>query len=182
MSELSDVKAEEQSADIVPDGATKEPEKEPEPAKPPKVRRLNIIGRRNVFFALSLIIIVPGIISMATHGFRLGIDFAGGTELTVNFANHPTLRHTFVYSNKTWNDAIFRNALAELASEHPNRLAVLHTLTREEDKRRFGPSVRKGRITADMLQQQATMRSDTEAARRMQKAKLSLLARCRKLR
>jgi len=91
VSELSGVKAEEQSADLVPDGATKEPEKEPEPAKPPKVRRLNIIGRRNVFFALSLIITVPGIISMATHGFRLGIDFAGGTELTVNFANHPTL-------------------------------------------------------------------------------------------
>jgi len=42
-------------------------------------------------------------------------------------------------------------------------------------------SLKKG-ITADMLQQQATMRSDTEAARRMQKAKLSLLARCRKLR
>lgn len=37
-------------------------------------------------------------------------------------------------------------------------------------------------ITADMLLQQATLRSDTEAARRMQKAKLSLLARCRKLR
>ncbi len=91
MSELHDVKAEEQAADIVPDGATKEPEKEPEPVKPPKVRRLNIIGRRNLFFALSLIIIVPGIVSMATHGFRLGIDFAGGTELTVTFANHPTL-------------------------------------------------------------------------------------------
>ena len=35
-------------------------------------------------------------------------------------------------------------------------------------------------ITADMLHQQATLRSDTAAARRMQKAKLSLLARCRK--
>ena len=91
MSELSDVKAEEQSADIVPDGVTKGPEKEPEPVKPPRVRRLNIIGRRNLFFALSLIIIVPGIVSMVTHGFRLGIDFAGGTELTVTFANHPAL-------------------------------------------------------------------------------------------
>jgi len=87
VSELSDVKAEEQTADIVADGAAKEPE----PVKPPKVRRLNIIGRRNLFFALSLVIIVPGIISMATRGFLLGIDFAGGTELTVTFANKPTL-------------------------------------------------------------------------------------------
>ena len=29
-------------------------------------------------------------------------------------AHHPTLRHTFVYSNKTWDDIIFRDALAEL--------------------------------------------------------------------
>ena len=87
MSELSDVKAEDQAADIAPDGAAKEAE----PVRAPRVRRLNIIGRRNWFFALSLVIIVPGIISMATRGFLLGIDFAGGTELTVNFANHPTL-------------------------------------------------------------------------------------------
>lgn len=37
-------------------------------------------------------------------------------------------------------------------------------------------------ISADILRQQAAARSDTEAARRMQKAKLSLLARCRQSR
>jgi hypothetical protein len=37
-------------------------------------------------------------------------------------------------------------------------------------------------ITAGTLKRQAEARSDTEAARRMQKAKLSLLARCRKTR
>lgn len=37
-------------------------------------------------------------------------------------------------------------------------------------------------ITAGTLRRQAEARSDTEAARRMQKAKLSLLARCRKTR
>ncbi len=68
-------------------------------------------------------------------------------------ANHPTLRHTFVYSNKTWDDVIFRDALAQLASQHPDRLSVIHTLTREEDAARFGPSVRQGRITADILRE-----------------------------
>jgi preprotein translocase subunit SecF len=57
----------------------------------PRVRKLNIIGRRNLFFAISLIIIIPGIFSMATRGFLLGIDFAGGTEFTLKFANHPTI-------------------------------------------------------------------------------------------
>jgi ferredoxin-NADP reductase len=67
--------------------------------------------------------------------------------------NHPTLRHTFVYSNKTWGDVIFREGLAQLASQHPDRLSVIHTLTREEDASRFGPSVRQGRITADILRE-----------------------------
>lgn len=68
-------------------------------------------------------------------------------------ANHPALRHTFVYSNKTWRDVIFRDELARLASAHPDRLTVMHTLTREDDPARFGPSVRKGRISAEILRE-----------------------------
>jgi len=95
VSELSDVKAEEQTAeeqvaDLAEDAKAQRAAvvAAPEPRPP---RRLNIIGRRNWFFALSLIIIIPGIVSMATKHFALGIDFAGGTELTVAFSGHPTL-------------------------------------------------------------------------------------------
>ena len=102
MSELSDITQEDQPADVVsePD----EPEEEaprptaPTPAPKPEpvvelrpARRLNIIGRRNLFFALSLLIIIPGILSMWRNGFLLGIDFAGGTEFTVSFDNKPTV-------------------------------------------------------------------------------------------
>lgn len=86
MSELSDVVRSQQTADITPDGTA---DQEIRPA--PRVRRLNITGRRNLFFLLSLIIIIPGILSMATRGFLLGIDFAGGTEFTLSFAKHPTV-------------------------------------------------------------------------------------------
>lgn len=40
---------------------------------------LNIVGRRYWWFLLSLIIILPGLFSLATHGLRLSIDFTGGT-------------------------------------------------------------------------------------------------------
>ncbi|TMB43098.1 MAG: protein translocase subunit SecF [Chloroflexi bacterium] len=83
---MSDIEAPQQTADIVQNGAPKD-----EAVREPRVRRLNIIGARNWFFLLSLLIIIPGIVSMATQGFALGIDFAGGTELSVNFANHPSL-------------------------------------------------------------------------------------------
>jgi preprotein translocase subunit SecF len=89
VSETSDITAEAQAADIVP--AQPAHAEVAAPAPEPKVRRLNIIGRRNWFFLLSLVVIVPGIVSMATNGFLLGIDFAGGTEFTVKFANNPTL-------------------------------------------------------------------------------------------
>jgi preprotein translocase subunit SecF len=89
VSETSDITAEAQAADIVP----AEPEKTAVAELPPepRTRRLNVIGSRNWFFLLSLVIIIPGIVSMATQGFLLGIDFAGGTEFTVTFADHPTL-------------------------------------------------------------------------------------------
>jgi ferredoxin-NADP reductase len=66
-------------------------------------------------------------------------------------ANHPTLRHTFIYSNKTWNDVIFRDTLAQLAAQYPDRLTVVHTLTRETDPSVFGPSVRQGRVSEALL-------------------------------
>lgn len=66
-------------------------------------------------------------------------------------AHHPAVRHTFIYSNKTWSDVIYRDTLAEIAASHPDRLKVVHALTREEDAALFGPSVRKGRVDQALL-------------------------------
>lgn len=43
---------------------------------------MNIIKHKNWFFALSLIVIIPGIISLFLWGLNLSIDFTGGTEMT----------------------------------------------------------------------------------------------------
>src|SRR5215467_4929080 len=42
------------------------------------------------------------------------------------------LKHTFIYSNKTWDDVAFKDGLQELEAKFPQRLAVVHTLTRQE--------------------------------------------------
>lgn len=63
---------------------------------------------------------------------------------------HPKLRHTFVCSNKTYADIIFRAQLEELGKAHPDRLKVVHTITREEDVSGY-PGVRKGRISRELL-------------------------------
>ena len=64
---------------------------------------------------------------------------------------HRRLRHTLVYSNKTWDDIIFRDALTVLAAAHPDRLLVFHSLTREAGLLRYGAAVRSGRVGADLL-------------------------------
>ena len=84
---MSDIAQGQLSADITPADATPAAT----PQREPRVRKLNIIGRRNVFFAISLLIIIPGMYFMATRGFLLGIDFAGGTEFTINFTNQPSV-------------------------------------------------------------------------------------------
>ncbi len=44
---------------------------------------MNVIGRRKLWYFISLMIIVPGVISLITNGLRLGIDFKGGQTLEV---------------------------------------------------------------------------------------------------
>jgi preprotein translocase subunit SecF len=68
---------------------------------------LNILGKRYYFFALSLLIIVPGLIVMAIWGLPLAIDFQGGTLMEVSFAsgNIPTTADVVqVYTEMGVND------------------------------------------------------------------------------
>ena len=46
---------------------------------------MNLLGKRYLFFALSFIIIVPGLIVLFTGGIPLSIDFTGGSLLEVTF-------------------------------------------------------------------------------------------------
>lgn len=65
--------------------------------------------------------------------------------------NKPSLSHTFIYSNKTWNDIIFRDQLAALEHAYGDRLRVIHTLTREPDSFPFNEHVMKGRVSAALI-------------------------------
>ena len=47
---------------------------------------MNIIGRRRIWYIISLLLIVPGLVSLFTSGLKLGIDFTGGAQLEVKGA------------------------------------------------------------------------------------------------
>lgn len=46
---------------------------------------LDIIGKRNWYFAFSLLIIVPGILSLFLYGLKLSIDFTGGSRTVLQY-------------------------------------------------------------------------------------------------
>jgi 3-ketosteroid 9alpha-monooxygenase subunit B len=116
----------------------------------PRGQRLGIVGFTGPYT------LPPDVISRTDHLVHL----VAGSWSVPNYAilKHalallPELRHTFVYSNKTWSDVIFRRGLEELRERHPDRLRVVHTPRREETASRRGPDVRQGRITAALLRE-----------------------------
>jgi ferredoxin-NADP reductase len=87
------------------------------------------------------------------------VHVCAGSGSVPNFAilkhslvHHSKLKHTFLYSNKTWEDVIFRGELEVLERQHSDRLKVIHTLTREEPP--VGrANVRRGRLDAATLRE-----------------------------
>ncbi len=67
--------------------------------------------------------------------------------------HHPGIRHTLVYSNRTWADVIFARELSDLEARHPDRLRIVHTLTREVKPVREARDVRAGRVSEALLRE-----------------------------
>ena len=48
---------------------------------------IDILSKRYIYFAISLLVILPGLIILASRGLPLSIDFTGGSLLEVQFAD-----------------------------------------------------------------------------------------------
>jgi ferredoxin-NADP reductase len=63
-------------------------------------------------------------------------------------ANGMKLRHTLIYGNKTWEDVIFQRQLDELARQYPDKLRIVHTLSREARE-----DCRRGRVCEELIRE-----------------------------
>ncbi|MSQ43240.1 MAG: protein translocase subunit SecF [Chloroflexi bacterium] len=64
----------------------------------------DIIGRRNIYFLISGLMILPGLIGLAIWGLNLGIDFTGGSLVEVRLGANPAsaqVRTVFVDAGLT---------------------------------------------------------------------------------
>lgn len=46
---------------------------------------IDIVGKRHIWYAISALLLIPGIIALFVHGLSLGIDFTGGTSWELQF-------------------------------------------------------------------------------------------------
>lgn len=64
---------------------------------------LDLVSRRKLFYVITALLVVPGLISLALPGgLRRGIDFTSGTIMTVQFArpiSQADLRQAFADAN-----------------------------------------------------------------------------------
>ena len=80
---------------------------------------MNIIGRRRAFYGLSLLIIVPGLIFwLGLHGLKKGIEFTGGSQIRVEYAQ-PTTQSAVKASLR----ATFPDNLVQMADS--GRMAIV---------------------------------------------------------
>ncbi len=102
----------------------------------------HLAGKRYLWFAISLIVIVPGLISLVVSGLRLGIDFTGGTQLQLSFADPVSSDRitdvleaqgydgTIVQSIDAGDGNAFQVKMPELpAGESPEKVALYAALT-----------------------------------------------------
>src|ERR1700722_3823248 len=60
---------------------------------------MNIVGKRNWYFTFSLLIIIPGVISLLLWGLNLSIDFTGGSEMTFTYPQKVSGKTVSVVNN-----------------------------------------------------------------------------------
>ena len=51
----------------------------------------DVVGKRNLWYAISALLTIPGLVFILLGGLRPSIDFTGGTEWEVRYAGEPTV-------------------------------------------------------------------------------------------
>lgn len=97
--------------------------------------KFDIISKKYWWFAISLLLIIPGLISIAIQGFNLGIDFTGGTLLDLKFSRPVSVAEVRdALKDYHLENSTIQLALAENQEKAANAMIRTHAL--EESERR----------------------------------------------
>lgn len=83
---------------------------------------MDIIGRKKLYFAISLLVMIPGLISLALYGLNLSIDFTGGSRMSVSF-NKNVEREQILFIKSSLEEKKIKVSSVEPS----NKLAIIRT-------------------------------------------------------
>lgn len=90
---------------------------------------MNIIGRKKIFFAISLLVMIPGLVSLALYGLNLSIEFTGGSRMSVSFSKEVTSEQKdFIRKNLEGKNVKVSSI------ETSNKLAIVRTAQIDQKK------------------------------------------------
>ncbi|OFX15097.1 MAG: protein-export membrane protein SecD, partial [Armatimonadetes bacterium RBG_16_58_9] len=124
---------------------------------------LDIIGKRAIYFTISAILIVPGLVILFTSGLKQGIEFKSGTSIQVSFEKRANLMAVMDVAGK------YSPELApevKLSKQNGQTMAFIKTtpLTEEQEyafrddlDKDFGISTREARVTFERPVTQAAL-------------------------
>lgn len=78
---------------------------------------MKLLKNYQIYFVISLLVIVPGLISLLMNGLKLGIDFTGGSLLEVQLSNATTVQLVEALAKD-------RFGLAQITSSGSNRFLI----------------------------------------------------------
>ena len=96
----------------------------------------DIVGHRKIWYAISLLIIIPGIICMFVKGFNFGIDFTGGTIIELRFDSPVNIQDVREVMKAYNLDNSTIQLSGEAASVTEARDVMIRTVDLEESERK----------------------------------------------
>jgi preprotein translocase subunit SecF len=96
----------------------------------------NIVKSRMLWFAISALLIIPGLISMFVQGFNLGIDFTGGTLLDLKFSRPVTVAEVREGLTPFGLEHSTIQTSAEGNTQGPQQAVLIRTKVLNEEERR----------------------------------------------
>lgn len=98
--------------------------------------KFDIVGRSKIWFAISLLVIIPGIVCMFVRGFNFGIDFTGGTIIDLRF-NEPVTVAAVRDSLKKYDlDGSTIQLSGEASGIESSESVMIRTVDLEENERK----------------------------------------------
>lgn len=113
---------------------------------------MDIIGKKNWYFLISLLVIIPGFISLVLWGLNLSIDFTPGSKLTFSVKNQEQIQkveqalkseNVKVFNTETSTNLISYKTVTIDQSKNNKILTKLGSGIKEEEFETIGPTIGK---------------------------------------